>query len=594
MDNKAIDTTALFHKYRTILICLVLVLATLAVYWQVKHFSFVNYDDQLFVEDNYHVQRGLTWENVAWAFTDATKYSGYWAPVTWLSFLIDYEINGKAAGGYHLTNVLFHAANTILLFFFLKQSTGSHWRSGFVAALFALHPLHVESVAWVTERKDVLSTFFWMLALICYGAYARNPGRKKMYLFVLLLFSFGLMAKPMLVTLPFVFLLLDYWPLSRVNFGRHPACAGSGGKRSAISLIVEKTPFFLIVFQICVVTYIMQEIAGALAPLDSYPISVRIANALVSYSYYILKTLWPVNLAVPYPHPGMPSGWQIAGAVVFAGGISFLSIRLAQEKPWFLVGWFWYIGTLIPVIGLVQMGSYGMADRYTYIPLIGLFIIIAWGVPELIANRPYKTMWLATLSTIILIILMAVTEKQVRLWENSFSLFKHAITVTSNNFVAHSNLGLALAGRGRIDDALHHYREAIRIQPNYSIAYNNLGVALAERGQAEDAIWNFRKALRLKPDYAQAHYNLGVALAKKGQTDDAIRSFLEALRFEPDSEETHNNLAIALYARGSVSLAIRHFELALEINPTSSVASNNLKNILMVKQNKETHPGRSD
>ncbi|MDP2645030.1 MAG: tetratricopeptide repeat protein, partial [Desulfobacterales bacterium] len=567
------------HKHRTALVCLVLVLVTLAVYWQVRDFSFVNYDDQIFVKDNNHVQRGVTWENILWAFSGATEYSGYWAPLTWLSFLIDYEISGIAAGGYHLTNVLFHVANAMLLFLFLKQSTGDHWRSGFVAALFALHPLQVESVAWVTERKDVLSTFFGMLVLMGYTAYAKNPARKK-YIMVFLLFFCGLMAKPMLVTLPFVFLLLDYWPLSRFNFAARADSGCSGKRTPALSLIVEKIPFILILLPISVVTFIGQKQIGALETLDSYPIRVRLANALVSYVRYIGKMLWPVDLAVIYPHPGMPPGWQITGAVVLTGAISFLCIWLAKRKPWLAVGWFWYIGTLVPVIGVVQIGSVIMADRYTYIPLIGLFIIIVWGVAELMAHRPYKTIWLAASATIILSILMAVTSKQVQHWKNSITLFEHTIGATANNFIAHINLGLALADKGRTDDAIGHYRQALRLKPDYVEALNNLANALADQGRTDEAIGNFRQALRLRPDYARAHYNLGYTLARRGQADDAIGHYREALRLKPDYVEAHYNLALKLADKGQTDEAIGHFRQALRLKPDSEEAHNNLANAL--------------
>ena len=455
-------------RFAAILICLFICLATAAVYWQVKDFSFVNYDDNFCVPENYHVQGGLSLENIFWAFTDATEVTNYWAPLTWLSFILEYEFHGMDSGRYHITNVLFHMANTILLFLFLRRATGSLWRSGFAAALFALHPLHVESVAWVTERKDVLSTLFWMLTLLCYVAYAENPGTKR-YIIVLLFFFMGLMAKPMLVTLPFVLLLLDFWPLSRSKFGRTEK-ANSGEKASVRYLVLEKIPFFFIILIFCVVTFITQQKGGAVKTLEEFPINLRIANVLVSYIAYIGKMIWPNNLAAIYPHPESLPLWQAAGSGLLLLFISILAVKNKRNYPYFLVGWLWYIGTLVPVIGLVVIGPHGMADKAHN--NLGLALYKKGHLKEAIDH------------------------------------YLQALQIKPDYENAHHNLGIALAEQGRIEEAIYHYLQALRIKPDNSEAHNNLGVVLFRKGNIEGAIASFREALVIKPDYTLANNNL--------------------------------------------------------------------------------------
>jgi len=544
-------------RFLTRLVCLLLILATSAVYWHVTGHDFVLLDDDIYVYENRYVQNGLTSDSMIWAFT--TTHAGFKIPLTWLSLMLDFELYGLNAGGYHLTSLLLHIANVLLVFFILKLMTGALWRSGFVAALFALHPLHVESVAWVTERKDVLSTLFWLLTIWAYLGYVERPGMKR-YLLIIVSFTLGLMAKPMLVTLPFVLLLLDYWPLGRFQVG-HSADAlkatvqapiKSGQPMSAVlSLVWEKIPLFALVAVSSVVTFLAQKSTGALGDFETLPIKIRIANGLVSYVKYLGKMIWPRSLAVFYPHPGhsLPI-WKAAGAGLLLLCISILVVRGARRYPYLVVGWLWYIGTLVPVIGFVQAGSQAMADRFTYIPLIGLYIIIAWGVPEIMPRWPHRKLYLASLSTTLFLFLMVLTWKQVQNWKNSISLFEHTLEVTSNNWLCNNNLGVVLDRKGRTDEAIKHYLEALRI----------------------------------KPDYAEAHYNLGVALDGKGRTDEAIKHYLEALRLEPDYVEAHNNLGVAFARKGNVDVALKHFQKALQINPNFSYARDNLKKALLLQE----------
>ena len=602
---------------RNIWVCLLLVAATLAVYWQVQNFDFVNFDDNTYVYDNSHVQNGLTFENITWAFT--ATHASNWHPLTWLSHMLDCQLYGMNSGQHHLTNLLFHIANTLLLFFVLTKMTGSLWRSAFVAALFAFHPLHVESVAWVSERKDVLSTFFWLLTIYSYSLYVEHPAVNR-YLLVVLCFTLGLMSKPMLVTLPFVLLLLDLWPLNRFSLEQPDRSNNAQQRSTALGLVLEKIPLFVLAAMSSAVTFYAQKQAQAIVPLEAIPFKVRTANALVSYANYIAKMIWPSNLAARYPHPGMHSGLKIAGACLLLAAVSLGVIRVIKHRPYFTVGWLWYLGTLVPVIGLVQVGGQAMADRYTYVPHIGLFIVIAWGAPELAAQWRHRKILLAVLAIALLSILTAVTWKQAGYWKNSITLFEHTLAVTSNNWLAHNNLGAALSAQGRMDEAMGHYLEAVRIKPDYVDAHNNLGKAFYKKGRTKEAISHYLQALRKKPDdagtnynlgnafyrqgraeeaidhYLQAlriesdnadlHINLGAALTKQGRTDEAMKHYLAALRIKPDHVDAHYNLGAAFFAKGDIKGAIDHFSKVLKINPDDLYAKNNLKKLLLMQQQK--------
>ena len=562
-----------------IIACLFLVVATLTVYGDLRNHHFINFDDDHYVTDNPPIQGGLTLTGLVWAFT--TLHAGLWIPLTWLSFMVDSQLFGLHPGGFLLTNLLFHIANALLLFLWLLRTTRALGRSFLVAALFALHPLHVESVAWVTERKDVLSTFFWLLSMWAYIWYVESPGIRR-YLLILVCFSLGLMAKPMMVTLPFVLLLLDYWPL-----GRWPQKSPVSAKNSRAQkprsgvplgrLIWEKIPLLALVVIFSVVTIYAQKEQGALAQLAYIPLPSRLANALVTYVTYMVRMIYPSGLAVFYPHSrdAFPL-WQVLGASLTLVFISLLIIRQTSRHPYLLVGWLWYLGTLVPVIGLVQAGEQALADRFTYVPLIGLFIIIAYGMAELTARWRPAGFLLPVGAGMVLAVLMICTWLQVRYWRDPASLFAHALQVTSNNALAHNNLGIALLSQGKVDQAITLGEEAVRLQPNYAKAHYNLANALFSRGEVNQALAQYEEALQLQPDYAKAHNSLGLALLSQGKVDQAVAHFEKSLSIQPYSPAAHNNLGMALLSQGKVDQAVAHFEKALSIRPNSAEVHNNL------------------
>jgi len=471
-----------------VLICIFLIVATFCIYSQVQDHEFINFDDGLYITNNLNVQAGLTSESVKWAFT--TMDTEDWSPVNWLSHILDYQLYGLNPKGHYLTNLFLHIANALILLLVLSRMTGKLWQSAFVAAMFAFHPLNVESVAWLAERKNVLSTLFWLLTMWAYIYYTEKPTVKR-YGLVFLFFTLGLMSKPMLVTLPFVLLLLDYWPLRRFQFGqergRNEILEKNTAKRSEVfRLVLEKVPLFLLTIGLSIVTVHWQKIAGAVKSLDAFPLQARLTNAIVSYLEYLGKMIWPSGLSILYPHPGnaLPVWHGILCGMALVG-ITIISIRLIRKAPYFAVGWFWYLGTLVPVIGIVQAGSQAMADRFTYIPLIGIFIIVAWGLPELISKWPYKEKVLSISVGIIIFTLLITTWWQVSHWKSSITVFKHAIKVTDKKYpnfaIAHYNLGIALFAKQKNEEAISHYKMAIKINPDYALAHNNLGNALLKK-----------------------------------------------------------------------------------------------------------------
>ncbi len=551
-----------------------LVVTTLAVYWQVRSHEFINFDDNLYVTNNPFVKRGLTRDGLIWALT--AGHADNWFPLTWVSHMLDVKLYGLDPGRHHMTNVLFHILNTLLLFILLRRMTGSVWHSGFVAALFALHPLQVESVAWVAQRKTVLSTFWGMMTLWSYVRYVEKPGGLR-FLAALLFFMLGLLSKPMLVTLPFVLLLLDYWPLDRCR-----QCMPKNGNHARqwdvrLWLVLEKIPFFILAAASSVATYVVQREWGAVSSLDMIPLKLRIANALVSYIAYIAKMFWPQRLAVFYPYPAEIPIWKIAGASLLLTAISLWVIRSMQRRPYLGVGWLWYLGTLVPVIGLVQVGAQGLADRYAYVTLIGLFIMIAWGVPEFWSKMSLPRIGLYLIAAISLLMLLTGSWFQNRHWRNSIGLFSHTLNMTSNNFVVHNGLGSALALKGRTTEAITQYSEALRIKPKYAEAHNNLGVALEVQGNNVEAVEHFSEALRIKPDYAEAYNNLGGAMLRQGKIEEAMRFFLAGLRKNPNYAEAYNNLGVAWLRKGRVETSIIFFRKALQIMPDYADAHENLK-----------------
>ncbi|MGA1868192.1 MAG: tetratricopeptide repeat protein [bacterium] len=562
------------HVKNTFLICLFLIIANFALYGQVRNHEFINYDDSEYITENQYVQKGLTLESIVWAFT--TSHASNWHPLTWLSHMLDCHIYGTDAGKHHLTNVFFHIMNSLLLFIIFFIMTKDLWQSGFVAALFAFHPLHVESVAWVAERKDVLSTFFWMLTILSYILYIKEP-RIKRYLLVFTVFLLGLMAKPMLVTLPLVLLLLDYWPLGRFQFGE--------GSKKNTHLILEKIPFLLVCILSSIVTFLVQQSGGTVGSLNKYSLIPKVANAIVSYERYIEKMIWPRNLAVLYPHPGMLPLWRVAGASLLLVVIFSLGISTIKSHPYFAVGWLWYIVTLVPVIGLVQVGIQGMADRYTYIPLIGIFIIIAWGVPNLFSIWRYRNVGFIVIIPVLLSVLMAFTWIQIRYWRNSVTLFKHTLDITSNNFVAHNNLGSALAEKGEIEEAMKEYSKATKIEPNFIHAHMNLGHALRKQGRTHEAIEKYLEILRKYPKHAIVHYYLGEAFKEEGEVNRAIKCYFKAIRLDSGLVDAHVSLAVALREQGKISESINKYLEILRKYPNHALSHFNLGCALMDQGN---------
>jgi len=582
---------------RSLLICVSLAVLIFAALWGVQNHDFVNFDDGKYVTGNRHVQNGLTGEGLVWAFT--TMHFSQWHPLTWLSHMLDCQLYGLNPGGHHVSNLLLHTANTLLLFLVLQGMTGRTWPSALVAVLFGLHPLHVEPVAWVSGRKDLLSSLFWILTMGSYFYYVRAPKLSR-YFLVLMSFVLGLMAKQMLVTLPFVLLLLDYWPLDRLASGqpgvkkKSPAneSPNPGHKKSsAAALVFEKTPFLVIAAAGAVVAYLAQNRGGALESVAFLPMDVRLANAVVSYIIYMGKTIWPLNLAVFYPHPGstMPI-WQVATAGFFLLFISVFVIWESRKRPYLVVGWLWYLGTLVPVIQLVQVGDHAMADRYTYIPLIGVFLMIAWGLADVAARWPGTKIVIGTSMAGIVLCLAICSHLQSRQWQDSVTLFEHALNVTAENHVAHTNLGVALAGQGNIDRAIWHYSQAVIIEPDYVGARLNLASALAEQEKFQEAIAHYSEVLRIKPDYADAHFNMGNALIRLCKPEIAILHYTEALRINPNDPEVLNNLGIALSKQERLQDAADRFREALRIQPDFAEARHNLATVLEKGSESPTPP----
>jgi tetratricopeptide (TPR) repeat protein len=544
-----------FQKHKNRLaktgVSLFLVAAILAVYGQTGTHQFINFDDQQYLYDNQQIHSGLTVRNMQWAFT--TVITGNWHPLTWLSHMLDFELFGMATGGHHLVSVAMHAANAILLFLLLNRLTGTLWRSAVVAALFALHPLHVESVAWASERKDVLSTLLWMVTLYLYAGYTQKSGPSR-YLLMLITYALGLMAKPMLVTLPLIMLLLDYWPLKRFTTPA-PNDATSSRNHVPWNLVTEKIPFILLAAASCAITIHAQK--SALSTLANTTILSRIFNALAAYQAYLGKTIMPQNLAVFYPYNhALPAG-QAIGAAIMLCTVSGIVIRLRQSKPYLFVGWFWYIVTLMPVIGIVQAGMQAMADRYTYIPLAGIFILAIWGVAEATTGWPWQRPVLTILTGATLTACALLAWKQVSYWKNSTTLFTHALAVTHNNYIAHYCLGCESEQQGRTDEAISNYKAALAENPFYGPPYGKLGKIYYAQGRLNEAIDYFYKELFVSPISVNCRNNLGIALADNGRLDEAISHFTLALRLKPDSVQTQENLAHVLEMQKAAT-AIMH------------------------------------
>ena len=595
------------------LLPLLLTLAAAALYWPALQNGFVNYDDDRYVTANVQVQGGLSMGNLAWACTHPVADN--WHPLTVLSHMLVCQLCGLHPWGHHLVNVLLHAVNAGLVFLLLYTLTGARWRSLLVAALFAAHPLRVESVAWVAERKDVLSAGFGLLSLIFYARFARGrnsgecqdealkknhpsssillpvEGRRKDrerlldnmgtvissaaiardYWLALLWFALGLMSKPMLVTWPFVLLLLDYWPLGRVGWGRG---------RSVGALVLEKLPFFILAAGVSAVTFVVQRQGAAVETMQSLSLAARSQNALLACVRYLLKTVWPGDLAVFYPRPDHWPVVEVLLAASFLVGVSVLVIGLRRRFPFLLMGWLWYLGTLIPVMGLVQVGLQSMADRYTYLPSLGILIALVWGLERLARSRPPLRAALTLAGVATVLVCAGLTRAQLPYWQDGETLFRHALAVTGSNPIAGYNLGVALDEKDRMDEAMIEYQKVLDLQPGNTLARLNLGTDLDQAGRSEEAIPEYQRVIQLEPNNPKAHNDLGIALFKLGRNDEAVREFQAAVRLEPESAEAHNSLAAALFTRGDAEGAIGEFQAALRLRPDYVEAHFNLGCIL--------------
>jgi tetratricopeptide (TPR) repeat protein len=552
--------------WQTLAICAALAAITFAVFWQTIDFQFLNYDDTIYVTENPVVQQGLTGKGLAWAFTYGKI--GHWHPLTWLSHMLDCQFYGLNPGGPHMTNVVLHSLAAALLLLALKELTGNLWRSAFVAAVFAIHPLRVESVAWIAERKDVLSGVFFMLTLWAYARYARRPSTDR-YIVVTVAYALGLLSKNTLVTLPFVLLLLDWWPLERVK------AVGE------TKLIKEKIPLFALAAASCVATFLVPE---KMADYSLVPFGERLANAAISYTIYLRELFVPIHLEIPclYPHDGFPA-WEIAAALIVLTAISVAVWRSRIKQPYLLVGWLWFLGVLVPMIGLVQIADYARADRYTYLSEIGVVLAVTWAVSDWSLQWKHRREILSSAMIAVVGVLMICAGKQTAYWKDSATLWTHVLAVDNQNDVAHSNLGLVLLQQGQVDDATAHFQKALDLNPNNGEAHNNLGTILYEKGDYGGAIVQYRDVLDKNPENPQAWFNLGNALQREGNNDEAIADYQNALQQDPDYAKAHTSLGNSLRQIGKVDEALAEYQRALQLDPTSPTAEANIGVILMGK-----------
>ena len=543
-----------------------LVALTAVLYWPVRHYPFIGFDDPGYVTENPRVAAGLTWQGIRWSLT--AGYFANWHPLTWMSHMTDVQLFGMNSGPHHVVNVVLHLANTVLLFAGLSKLTRSPGRSAVVAGLFAVHPMHVESVAWIAERKDVLSTAFWLLTTWAYVAYARHP-RVSRYVLVLVLFALGLMSKPMLVTLPCALLLLDVWPLRRVVIGE-------SGRRAWLRLVYEKIPMFALAVASSVITYLVQRKSGAVESLNLVSVPVRIANAIIAYWTYLEKLAVPHGLGLLYPYPTTIFVGSALLALAALAAITALAVRAMRTRVYLLVGWLWFLGTLVPVIGIVQVGKQTMADRYTYIPSIGLIVMVVWGIADLFNGTRLSRRVAPALAFAVVLAFAALARRQLRFWQSSVELWEHTVAVTGANYLAENNLGWELDRDHRPAEAVPHYLESIRLRPRFIAAHSNLGLALAELGRTDEAIEQFQQALQLDPKNYAIELHLGFALSRAGRLDDAAAYLSDALQLKPDYAEAHNALGLVRARKGDVAAAIGHYEDALRYLPNFPEAHSNL------------------
>ncbi len=556
--------------------CLVSVLlgaAVLAVFWPALRDGFVNFDDYDYVTQNWHVQHGLTWESVRWAFT--TDAASNWHPLTWLSHILDGQIYGLQPMGHHLTSLMLHAANAVLLFLLLNRLTGALWRSALVAVMFALHPLRVESVAWISERKDLLSAFFWMLAVGAYLRYVNPPSPRLrrtgiFYGLSLLFFALGLMSKPMVVTLPFVLLLLDYWPLRRLE----------PGPNFAWRPVLEKIPFFVLAAGSSLVTFLVQERTGAVASLARFPVSVRLANIPIAYTRYLTKNFWPADLAAFYPYTGWRTS-EIIGAVVLLAGVTALALWRARSEPWLAVGWFWFAGMLIPTIGVVQVGAQSMADRYSYLPCIGLWIMTVWGLYDLASRRPLLRQALTAVAAVAAVLFALLAWRQTAVYKDSGTLWRATLRHYPNCLPALNNLSKWLVEHEQWDEAVAYCRAALAVLPSDPEAHDELSGILLHQGKVDEAIAEALRSINAQPHSEGNRQTLARAYLKKGDFAAAAASCREAIHIKPSAAEAWCNLGYALLQMGQVADATAAYQRSLELNPDAALTHNDLGNILL-------------
>ena len=556
------------------------------VFGAVVQFDFLRYDEEQYVTKNLRVQAGITIDGIKWAFT--TTEAGFWQPLVWLSHMLDCEIYGLNPAGHHLTSLLLHALNSVLLFLIVKSMTGSLSRSAFLACLFAVHPLHVESVAWIADRKDLLCALFWFLTMGAYGIYVRRPDRGH-YLMVLATFALGLMSKPMIVTLPLIMLGLDFWPLRRVKDGNEDPVAGgrdqggSGGGMSGKStwpaLLAEKLPFLALTLPVIFLTFLAERQAGALPAHEHFPLFMRLANVPINYVQYLIKAFYPFPLSVFYPLPGWRPLWQPILAGIALVLITVMVMRMSGKRPWLLTGWLWYLVALVPVSGLVQIGSHVMADRYTYIPLIGIFLIVSWGAGEVMERYGRRRLG-AVLGGVLLMVLSFLSYRHVQTWRNTETVFRQALSATERNYPAHNNLGTLLLEKGRVEESVVHFREALRINPRFLTARVNLGNAMITMGRMAEGMDHYRAVLKEDPRNVNALRNLADALMKRGDSSAALPLYRILYQLEPVNPEVNNNLGVALFLSGRHEEGAVYIRRAVTLNPHYREARENLQRMM--------------
>ena len=561
-----------------LIVCIFLIVATIAVFWQVNQFDFVNIDDNVYVTHNSRVLSGINIRSFQWAFL--TTHAEFWHPLTWLSLMLDHDLYGLNAGGYHLTNLILHILSTLLLFWLFCRMTKEIWKSAFVAALFAIHPLHVESVAWIAERKDVLSTFFWMLTLCLYVFYTEKPDVKR-YMLVLGVFVLALMSKPMVVTLPVIMILLDYWPISRCR-------KGIESQRGNLFFwqLKEKMPFFVLSAFFSILAFLAQYNPTK----QIFPLNSRLANASVSSVAYLAKTFWPHDLAIFYPFSQRIELWQVSVSALLIILISVAVIIMARSLPYLFAGWFWYLITIMPVIGIIQVGKQAMADRFTYLPLVGVGIMLAWGLPLLLQSRNTFKKILFPAGIFLIALWAFLAWQQCSYWKNSMELFNRALKVTKNNYLAHNNLGLALFAEGKTEEAIAHYNEALSIMPttpDHILAYNNRGIAYSRLGLYQNALDDLNRAIGMKPDYADAYSNRGIVYSNLNRNQLALEDFNKAVQLKPDYADLYINRGVAYAKLGHYQRAIDDFNKAIDLNPDYSDALSKRGVVYLEQGNKE-------